>query len=102
MKLCVLAIALLVAAGPALAAEPTPDPKPKPCPPGAPRLTTDTGGRVGPRRLGDLPPANHILTVLKSVEGCPVAVLKVGNRIIELPLPGERQVRREDVTPHRR
>lgn len=25
------------------------------------------------RRLGDLPPANHTLTVLRSVDGCPVS-----------------------------
>lgn len=29
--------------------------------------------RSGVRRLGDLPPANHTLTVLRSVDGCPVS-----------------------------
>lgn len=101
MKSCVLAIALLAVAGPVLAAEPAPDPQPKPCPAAAPELTANTG-RAGPRRLGDLPPASHVLTVLKSVGGCPVAVTKVGNRTVEVPLPGQRQVRREDATPRRR
>jgi hypothetical protein len=25
------------------------------------------------RKLGDLPPANHTLTVLRSIDGCPVS-----------------------------
>lgn len=31
------------------------------------------GARAEARRLGDLPPANHTLTVLRSVDGCPVS-----------------------------
>jgi hypothetical protein len=29
--------------------------------------------RAGVKKLGDLPPANHTLTVLRSVDGCPVS-----------------------------
>jgi hypothetical protein len=29
--------------------------------------------RSSVKRLGDLPPANHTLTVLRSVDGCPVS-----------------------------
>jgi hypothetical protein len=29
--------------------------------------------RAEVKKLGDLPPANHTLTVLRSVDGCPVS-----------------------------
>jgi hypothetical protein len=35
------------------------------------RPASDAEFRV--KRLGDLPPANHTLTVLRSVDGCPVS-----------------------------
>jgi hypothetical protein len=31
------------------------------------------GATAEAKRLGDLPPANHTLTVLRSVDGCPVS-----------------------------
>ena len=37
----------------------------------AARPASDAESRV--ERLGDLPPANHTLTVLRSVDGCPVS-----------------------------
>jgi hypothetical protein len=64
--------------------------------------------RVDPRapgqykRLDQLPPAGQVLTVIKSVGGCYVTVVKVGDRHYDVPSGGTRQVRREDVTPRRR
>jgi hypothetical protein len=37
-------------------------------------LAVNAGSTTGEaKRLGDLPPANHTLTVLRSVDGCPVS-----------------------------
>lgn len=33
----------------------------------------DTGVQANVKRLGDLPPAHHTLTVMRSVGGCPVS-----------------------------
>jgi hypothetical protein len=36
-------------------------------------VNTEPTTRANVKKLGDLPPANHTLTVLRSVDGCPVS-----------------------------
>ena len=36
-------------------------------------VNTEPAPRAAVKKLGDLPPANHTLTVLRSVDGCPVS-----------------------------
>lgn len=36
-------------------------------------VTRPVGRSLAVTKLGDLPPANHTLTVLRSVDGCPVS-----------------------------
>ncbi|KQY29579.1 hypothetical protein ASD21_04840 [Caulobacter sp. Root1455] len=36
-------------------------------------VNTEPATRAEVKKLGDLPPANHTLTVLRSVDGCPVS-----------------------------
>lgn len=38
-----------------------------------PAVNAESAARAKVRKLGDLPPANHTLTVLRSVDGCPVS-----------------------------
>ena len=105
MRTCVLAVALVALATPAAAA-PRAGAETQSqanCPKPAAQLTADTG-REGARRLGELPPAQHMLTVLKSVNGCAVAVVKVGDRTYDVPVSnGARQeLRPSGVTPRMR
>ena len=108
MKAFLLAAPLLSLAAPVLAAQPTlpsdgssPANAPAACPAAAPRQAAYSG-RDQPRRLGELPQAALMLTVLKSVGGCPVGVVKVGERTYEVPLPAARGPTPADVTPRRR
>jgi hypothetical protein len=36
-------------------------------------VNAEPATRAEVKKLGDLPPANHTLTVLRSVDGCPVS-----------------------------
>ncbi|HTI67613.1 MAG TPA: hypothetical protein VL460_08750 [Caulobacteraceae bacterium] len=103
MKACVLAVSLLAVAGPVAAAQPADSPVPAPeriaCPVAAAQPTRGAPGQL--RRLDRLPAARLELTVLKSVGGCWVSVVKVGDRTYDVP-SGPRPVRREDVTPRMR
>ncbi len=53
--------------------------EPVKAPEGCPRPGVELAVNAAPttqakiRKLGDLPPANHTLTVLRSVDGCPVS-----------------------------
>lgn len=90
----------------ALAAAPAQD-APSPsiaCPAARPRAArVDPRNAMGGyRRLDQLPQAGHVLTVMKSVGGCDVTVVKVGDRTLDVPTGRAQPVRREDVTPHRR
>ena len=62
-------------ARPARAGAPTPrTAKPADCQPTA-GIVTYRGGDVGPRKLGDLPPASQIYAVYNEVDGCPTPVV---------------------------
>jgi hypothetical protein len=111
MKTLVLALSLLAA--PALAQGPTETPgvatglfgQPgAACPQVAPMQTQfPMPGRQPYRRLDQLPQARLMMAVLKSVRGCPVAVVKVGERTVDQPLPaGRGRPTPLDVTPRRR
>jgi len=60
--------------------------------------TADAPGRVGARRLGDLPPGNLDLAVMRQIDGCPEPVTVAENfGTVE----GPRAVRRPARTPVR-
>jgi hypothetical protein len=87
-------------------AAPGPTPQPEagafPCGPARP-IPAQTGEAPGARKLGELPPADLHLTVMRSIGGCALATIKTDGRTRLVPLGhSDRAVTPAGGTPRRR
>ena len=62
----------MISAAAAVAA-PTPE-KPRDCKPAGPEMAA-AASRAGFHKLGELPPANHVLTLFRTVDSCSAPVI---------------------------
>lgn len=52
----------------------------------------EPGSKPGAKKLGELPPHRHYMTVLRKERGCDVALVKEDGRNVVVPLPNQRGV----------
>jgi hypothetical protein len=74
MRTLLLILALAMITPPTMAlADPAPQTPQRRCATAAPTLVAQ--GKAELKRLGDLPPANHMLALWRQVDGCPTPVV---------------------------